>query len=139
VAQTAYASRGYLASHPRPVRGSALSGHDVVALDERIQTARATDLAGEQLRDVRIVLRASNSLALLEAVELGLGIGSLPCCIGDASRDLRRVFPDASLELDDLWLVVHADVQRTGRVRAFIEALDARLAAVADRLAGRLK
>jgi DNA-binding transcriptional LysR family regulator len=139
VAQTAYASRGYLASHARPVRGSGLAGHDIVALEERIQAGRATEMAGEQLRDARIVLRASNSLALLEAVELGLGIGSLPCCIGDTSRDLRRLFPEAPLELDDIWLVVHADVQRTGRVRAFIEALDARLAAVADRLAGRVK
>jgi hypothetical protein len=34
---------------------------------------------------------------------------------------------------------VAGDVQRTGRVRAFIEALDAPLAAVANRLAGRLK
>jgi DNA-binding transcriptional LysR family regulator len=139
VAHTAYASRGYLASHPRPVRGSGLSGHDIVALEERIQASGATEMAGEQLRDARVVLRASNSLTLLEAVELGLGIGSLPCCIGDTSRDLRRVFPDAPLGLDDIWLVVHADVQRTGRVRALIEALDARLAAVAGRLAGRVK
>ncbi|HYR55705.1 MAG TPA: LysR family transcriptional regulator [Myxococcaceae bacterium] len=137
VAQAAYASQGYLAS--RPVSGNSLSGHDIVALDERIQTTPATEMAGEKLRDAHIVLRASNSLALLEAVELGLGIGSLPCCIGDTSQVLRRIFPNAPLVLDDLWLVVHADVQRTGRVRAFIEALDARLAAVANLLAGRLK
>jgi len=73
VAHTAYASRGYLASHPRPVRGSGLSGHDIVALEERIQASGATEMAGEQLRDARVVLRASNSLTLLEAVELGLG------------------------------------------------------------------
>jgi DNA-binding transcriptional LysR family regulator len=139
VAQTAYASRGYLATHPRPVRGSGLSGQDIVALEERIQVSGANEMAGEQVRDARLVLRVSNSLALLEAVELGLGIGSLPCCIGDTSRDLRRVFPEAPLGLDDIWLVVHADVQRTGRVRALIEALDTRLAAVSRRLAGRVR
>lgn len=138
VAQAAYASHAYLASHPRPVQGGSLSDHDVVALDERIQTP-TTEMVGEQLRGARVVLRASNTLALREAVELGLGIGSLPCCIANASPGLRRVFPDAPLASDDLWLVVHADVQRTGRVRAFIEALDARLAAVANRLAGRVK
>src|SRR5216684_2566302 len=31
VAQAAYASNDYLASHPRPVRGGSLSGHDIVA------------------------------------------------------------------------------------------------------------
>lgn len=138
VAQAAYASLGYLASHPRPVQGGFLSDHDIVALDERIQTP-TTEMVGDQLRGARVVVRASNTLALREAVELGLGIGSLPCCIADPSPGLRRVFPDAPLVSDDLWLVVHADVQCTGRVRALIEALDARLAAVANRLAGRVK
>jgi hypothetical protein len=34
-------------------------------------------------------------------------------------------------DLDELWLVVHADVQRTSRVRAVIEALSARMEDIA--------
>ena len=37
-------------------------------------------------------------------------------------------------DADELWLVVHADIQRTSRVRAVIEAIEARLAEVADDL-----
>jgi DNA-binding transcriptional LysR family regulator len=134
VAEAAYASKGYLASHPRPAPGSGLAGHDVVMLEAR--ALRANRIAGEDPVNARIVLRTNNSLALQRAVGLGIGIGALPCYIGDADRELRRVFPDAPVELDDLWLVVHADLTRTSRVRAVIDALEARLMAVAKDLIG---
>ena len=41
---------------------------------------------------------------------------------------------ESSEERDELWLVVHADIQRTSRVRAVIEAIEARLSEVADDL-----
>ncbi|TMA18052.1 MAG: LysR family transcriptional regulator [Deltaproteobacteria bacterium] len=134
IAEAAYASKGYLASHPRPAQGDGLAGHDVVMLESR--AFRGTRVAGEEPANARIVLRAGNSLALHRAVALGIGIGGLPCYIGDADRDLRRVFPDAPVEIDDLWLVVHADLTRTSRVRAVIDALEARLEAVAKDLIG---
>jgi DNA-binding transcriptional LysR family regulator len=134
VAEAAYASKGYLASHPRPAAESGLAGHDVVMLETRAQ--RENRIAGEEPSNARIVLRTNNSLSLHRAVALGIGIGALPCYVGDADRELRRVFPEAPVELDDLWLVVHADLQRTSRVRAVIDALEARLEAVAKDLIG---
>jgi len=134
VAEAAYASKGYLASHSRPVAGDGLAGHDVVMLESR--TLRGNLVAGEEPSNARIVLRTGNSLSLHRAVALGIGIGGLPCLIGDADRDLRRVFPEAPVEIDDLWLVVHADLTRTSRVRAVIDALETRLSAVAKDLIG---
>lgn len=66
----------------------------------------------------------------------GLGVGALTCCLGDAHPRLRRVFPDHPAHRVDLWLVVHADVQRTGRIRALIAALDARCREAAAVLRG---
>jgi DNA-binding transcriptional LysR family regulator len=134
VAEAAYASKGYLASHSRPAAGDGLAGQDVVMLESR--TLRGTRVAGEEPANARIVLRTGNSLSLHRAVALGIGIGGLPCYIGDADRDLRRVFPDAPVEIDDLWLVVHADLTRTSRVRAVLDALQARLEAVEKDLIG---
>jgi len=134
VAEAAYASKGYLASHPRPTAGNGLAGHDVVLLESR--TLRGNHVAGEDVANARIVLRTGNSLSLHRAVALGIGIGGLPCYIGDADRELRRVFPEAPVEIDDLWLVVHADLTRTSRVRAVIDALEGRLAEVAKDLIG---
>jgi len=134
VAQAAYASRGYLASHSRAVAGNGLAGQEVVMLEAR--ALRGTMIAGEDPAEARIVLRTNNSLALHRAVALGIGIGALPCYIADADRELRRVFPEAPVELDDLWMVVHEDLTRTSRVRAVIDALQARLEEIASDLIG---
>jgi DNA-binding transcriptional LysR family regulator len=58
----------------------------------------------------------------------------LPCFLARRDRTVEPVLPTAPAELDDLWLVVHADVQRTARVRAVIEAVEARLAQVGGEL-----
>jgi hypothetical protein len=45
-----------------------------------------------------------------------------------------RLWPDEPIEHDDVYLVLHQDVRRTGRVRAFAEALDVRAAEIAPQL-----
>jgi DNA-binding transcriptional LysR family regulator len=134
MAWAAYASKQYLAAHGRPARGSGFAGHDIVAHSMAVRSWRMDQLGGEPVRDARVVLRANSARMLVEAVRLGLGIGPLPCFLADADPTLERVPAQAAVELDDLWLVVHPDVQRTSRVRAVIEAIEARLSAAAAEL-----
>ncbi len=136
VAFGTYASKKYLAAHGRPARGSGFCGHDVVGYDAGIRHWRLGQLGGEPVRDARVVLRTNSTLMLLQAVRLGIGIGSLPCCLALPDPSLERVPSAAPAELDEVWLVVHADVQRTSRVRAVIEALEARMADTAAALSG---
>ena len=89
------------------------------------------------LPDARYVLRANSMSALVLAVTLGIGLGALHCWMADPNPDLVRLWPDELLEHDDVYLVLHHDVQRTGRVRAFVEALEERAAEVAPRLEAR--
>jgi DNA-binding transcriptional LysR family regulator len=131
VAFAAYASEDYLAARPAPPPGASLRGHDSVQLEEGIRSWQT-----QRLPDARVVLRASNSVALFDAVVLGLGIGVIPCCLADRNPLLRRVWPAAAPEMDDLFLVVHQDVQRTGRVRAVIDALEERSARIEKDLLG---
>jgi len=134
VAFAAYASKDYLAVRPAPPPGASLRGHDSVQLEEGIRSWQTT-----RLPDARVVVRANNGMTLLDAVVLGLGIGVLPCFVADRHPLLRRVWPPVAPEMDDLFLVVHQDVQRTGRVRAVIEALEERCAQVQDELQGRFR
>jgi DNA-binding transcriptional LysR family regulator len=135
IAFAAYAAKKYLAARGRPVRGGGLSGHDIVAYNATIPHWPSGQLGGEALGDARIVLRTNSTQMLLNAVRLGLGIGPLPCFLARTDRSLERVPSATPAEADELWLVVHADVQRTTRVRAVIEAMEARLAEVAADLA----
>ncbi len=124
----AYATKGYLAARGRPARGDGFAGHDVVIYEPGIRSWRLGQLGGEPVRDARVVLRTNSTRMLYEAVRLGLGVGSVPCWLADRDPILERVPAGAPPEVDPLWLVVHAAVQRTSRVRAVIEALEARLA-----------
>lgn len=134
VAFAVYASKKYLAERGRPARGSGFSGHDIVAYNPTIPHWPFGPRGGEPVGDARIVLRTNSTQMLLRAVRLGLGIGPLPCFLARADRSLERVPSATPAESDELWLVVHADVQRTTRVRAVIEAIEARLAEVAAEL-----
>lgn len=58
---------------------------------------------------------------MLAAIEAGIGIGRLPCRLGDARPLLLRV-PPLVLENDlDIWLLMQADTQHTPRIRAFAD------------------
>ena len=131
VAAAFYASRDYLARRPVPPRPESLRGHDVVAPEEGMRTW------SRPFPEARHVLRANNMSALVQAVTLGLGIGALHCWMADPHPDLVRLWPDEPLEHDDVYLVLHRDVQRTGRVRAFVAALEQRAAEVAPELEAR--
>ncbi len=132
-----YASGKYLAARGRPARGSGFSGHDIVTFNVGIRQWRVGgQFGGEPVHDGRVVLRTNSALTLLKAVQVGLGIGPLPCALADPDPKLERVLPTVPAELDELWLVVHPDVQRTSRVRAVIDAIEARMAEIAARLSG---
>jgi len=77
----------------------------------------------DRLPNGRVALRTNSIAMVLEAVRLGWGAGDLPCFVGDATAGLERAFPGEKPELLDVWLIVHADVQRTSRVRTIVDEL----------------
>ena len=89
----------------------------------------------DRLPNARVALRTSSIATVLEAVRLGWGAGDLPCFVGDDTSGLERAFPGEKPELLDVWLIVHADVQRTARVRALVDALARAFREGAPRLA----
>ena len=60
----------------------------------------------------------------------------LPCLLGDRRPELTRVGP-IQPELDvDLWILTHADLRHSARVRAFTELASAELAKVRKLIEG---
>ena len=50
----------------------------------------------------------------------GAGLAMLPCFIGDRDPMLVRASPDAPTPARDIWILTHADLRRTTRIRAFM-------------------
>lgn len=115
-------------------------------LAEKRWAALGDDLAA--LRAVRafvdispekIVFRANSVLALAQAVEGGIGVGHLPCFIGDQNPALRRlsdIRPDMG---DDLWLLTHEDLRHSPRIRIFMDFVGDELAKQRPTIAGTME
>jgi DNA-binding transcriptional LysR family regulator len=69
----------------------------------------------------RIVYRINTVLGLAEATAAGMGYGLLPCFIAGSLPGLKRLTPPVPDIVDGLWLLTHADLRQTARVRAFMD------------------
>ena len=72
--------------------------------------------------DGRCRLRVDTTRGLYAAVRDGLGPAVLPCYLGDSNPDLRRLDDVPSLT-SDLWLLTHADLRKTARIRVLMDFL----------------
>jgi len=75
----------------------------------------------------RLVAKANSAHCLLELALQGFGAALLPCFLGDHRPELSRVgylLPELDL---GLWMLTHADLRRSPRVRAFMDFAAAEL------------
>lgn len=111
-------------------------GAPYVAFDESVGRLPHDDWLAEHAPKARVVLRANRQQTLIEAVREGLGLGIIPCLAADGDPALVRILGPERVFSRDLSLLVHADVQRSRRVRAVMDGLAAYAATNARRMAG---
>jgi DNA-binding transcriptional LysR family regulator len=84
----------------------------------------------KHLRNVTSLIRC-NSLQTMHALaRAGAGLAVLPCYLGEATKELRRLSDPLEGESVDLWLHVSQDTQQLARVRIVMAFLVERLRAV---------
>jgi DNA-binding transcriptional LysR family regulator len=116
-----YGSRGYFRAHGRPEKLEDLRHHLVVRGNEHVAGLPMERIIDRHTDSNRIAFRSNSMLARLIAIREGLGLGILGCFTGERERTLERLdmrFPEAT---SDLWMVVHVDLRRNARVRAFVD------------------
>ena len=109
-------------------------GEDVVAnapwvgFGENFGPQRARRWYEKNIDPRRQICRVNSMPAMAEIAAAGLGAVILPCFIGGARSDLVRIGAPLT-ELDvGLWLLTHADLRHSARVRAFMDFAGAELA-----------
>lgn len=132
----AYCSRAYSEEHGCPATVGDLGRHALVVMDS--PTSRGlhfrwlTTAAGS----ARVSARSNSLTNLVSAVKAGLGIGMLPCFVGDTEADLLRCLPPIR-ELDaEIWLIVREDIRHAPHVRAFVDAFAAHMAMLRGDMSG---
>ena len=100
----------------------------------------ASSSLGQWLDESRLtgptVMRCDTFVVLLALAEAGAGCTILPCWLGESSPRLRRVGPNRLEFRNRLWLLQHADVRRSRRVRVVADSLVTALRAKRELIEG---
>ena len=112
-----------------------MTGHDLVDYDDSYLQKLAISWFHQRTRGGRRTVRVNNSHGLAAAIAAGMGVGPLPCWLGDSTPGLERVMPDEGY-VQDLWLVLHRDLRYVARIRAVADFFVSRAEAAGAAPAG---
>lgn len=116
-----FCSRDYAARRGVPATPGDLKDHDLVDvtldMNEMVGSSWMIRNAGGKAP----VARSNSMASLVHAVKAGLGIGALPCTVGDLEPDLVRCSEPIEESRASSWIVTRRELKDTPRVRAFID------------------
>ena len=119
-----YASPEYLANRKRPRRLSEVDKHEIIAFP---LGRRGEEYMRGLIGDARVVIRTNSMSAQAIVCRAGMGVALLPAFMGDPDPCLERLFTVETESVYHLWLLIHADLRQTARVRAFVDFMTERI------------
>ena len=107
--------------------------------DEMLVNSPVAKWMERHVPDAHIGFRADSFVALKHAVQAGVGIAILPCCLADNVSDLTRLAaPSDDLKVG-LWVLTHEDLIKAARIRAFVDHMTEVINDDRDRLSGKIE
>lgn len=118
-----YASRNYIEKRGMPENTKDISGHEFILPHDEI-LAHTNKFSQRPFHPRgNISFRSNNLISLASAVREGFGIGAYSCNMADKDPNLVRLFDDLVVFSSDIWLVSHAELKRSARIRAMFDFL----------------
>lgn len=137
IAWSIYAAKSLGRKLP-PLQATRLERFPLIGWEAGVTGINTAEWLARHGAEESFVYRTSSLVNQLIAAKAGIGVAVLPCYLGDPEPDLVRLTPDPIPALDrELWIVTHADLRRTARVRAFFDVVGEGIAAARGLLAGR--
>jgi DNA-binding transcriptional LysR family regulator len=131
-----YASRSYIERHGRPDRLEDIEKHRVVHSNGVMANHAATRWLRSVAPNAKVSAYSESWPGLVMVVKSGAGLSPLPVVQGENEADLVRII-DIPGMLNHIYLLMHRDMQRTPRVRAFFDYVVTEIKAFRVALAGR--
>jgi DNA-binding transcriptional LysR family regulator len=132
-----YASHAYVEQHGRPEGVADLDRHAVIAFEDQIAGVHAARWLNAVAPNAVVAARSNTVSGLVWMAKSGIGLAVLPVHLGDEQAELVRVL-DPVRELDSpLYLLVHPDLRRVPRVRAFLDFVVAEIDRFRPAMLGR--
>jgi DNA-binding transcriptional LysR family regulator len=116
-----YASRAYVDRHGRPEELADIDGHAVVGFAGEMTNNHAGLWLRAAAPKATVSAQGNTMLGILAAVKSGAGLAPLPMMLGEPEGDLVRLFGAVPELGSKIYLVMHRDLRRNPRVRAFFD------------------
>jgi DNA-binding transcriptional LysR family regulator len=116
-----YASHSYVSRHGHPERKEDINHHTVVRFAGEMSDHKAARWLRSVAPNARVGAHATSLPTMILAVRSGIGLAPLPLIVGENESDLARLlgpFPDLNTQF---YVLMHRDMKRTPRVRAFFD------------------
>ena len=137
VAWSVYCSKNYAKAHGYPSDIGKLAQHPIIEIEGAMRALPGYQWFISHADTARTVSR-SNTVPNMNAVlRSGLGVGMLPCFVGDAEPDLIRCFDPPPELCGECWLLTSQEARTSPQVRAFIDFAVPRIYAQKHIFAGR--
>jgi DNA-binding transcriptional LysR family regulator len=131
-----FASQSYIKRHGRPLRCEDLDQHAIIEFAGELADNHAARWLRSVAPKATIAIRGHSMLGVLAAVKSGAGLAPLPMLLGGSEDGLEPVL-ETIPEIDTkLYLVIHADLKHTPRVRAFCDFVVAEMARLRPLITG---
>lgn len=120
VAWAIYAARDYPTPLKRTRGAWDFAPHTVIGWEEGARQVAASEWLATHVPASRVLYRSNSLLNHMMATRAGVGIAMLPCYLGDAEADLKRLTAVLDEPTSELWIVTHKALKDTARIRAFL-------------------
>jgi len=117
-----YGSREYVERHPAR-DGEPLGGRHAIAWDNAHAHLPAATWLAREHPSCRIAMITSSLATQIAAVRAGLGLAVIPDFLTVKDDGFVRVIPPERLFSAEVWLVTHADLAASARIRALADFL----------------
>lgn len=133
-----YASEAYVQRYGIPANPAQLKHHFHIGFDEHTAQTPQVKYLESLFGQDRVRHRSNSHMEILEATRAGIGCGVFCCFLAAQHRDLRRILRQQIYHDREIWLVTHADVHRSARIRTLFDCLIDWFKQDAQRLAGHV-
>ena len=118
-----YATPSYLGQIGHPTSLSGFAKASFIGLDSQGTLAKRLAELGLPITPHSFPYAAENLLVMWEMVKGGLGIGMMDSQIADAEPRVQRILPKFPAIEYPVWLVAHAELRNTPRIRVVFDHL----------------
>ena len=116
-----YGSTDYFSQYGRPEKITDLKMHRHVGFDETMTQRADVQRLERRFKLENIVHRSNSFVGHLEAATAGIGLARTDCFLGESVSNLERVLSNQLFHDMEVWLVTHAEIGRSARIRALFD------------------